>query len=604
MQSLLQEHEPAPKNKATKENEGAYIPTEEERKTIKLVNKIFEKNKKARSKYDSKWADFYRMFRGKQWKDRRPSYRSSEVINLVFQTIQGFVPIMTDSKPRFEYLPENPADIPLADIINEVTEWDWARKNWLMNITEMLYDCHFYGTGLTMLDFDPKGDDGLGSIDLNTQDPFYVFPDPNAPTPNHRRAKNLLIAEPMDLELIRQLFPEKGKLVKADLKGIEILDKSQQKEIRYKSPSDNVIVTSESVDDNTNKEKAVLMTLFLKDDDYEETEEIRVNPETGMEDKVYIQKLKYPKGRLIQMASNVVLKDTELPLEDGFFPIQKCVNYIDPREFWGISEIEQIESTQKLFNKTLSFAMDVMNLMGNPVWIVDTTSEVDTDQLINRPGLVVEKAPGSEVRREMGVPLQPFVMQLLDTFKTMHDGVAGSQDVSRGINPTGVTAASAIESLMQASLTRIRQKSRNLDAYLQDLGQHYLSFVLQYYTYPRIVRITDKNNPELTKYFKFAIEDVEDENGESRKIAKVRQFSSSDQGAMLGEEQVYEINGKFDVKVSTGSSLPFSKMEKENRLFQLYDRKLIDAEEVLKGLDYPNYQGVLERLARQAPMPM
>ncbi len=85
-----------------------YTPNTEDRKTIKLVNQIFEKNKKHRKKFDANWLSDYKMFRGKQWQEQRPSYRHSEVINLIFKSIQGQVPILTDSSPTFEFMPQAP----------------------------------------------------------------------------------------------------------------------------------------------------------------------------------------------------------------------------------------------------------------------------------------------------------------------------------------------------------------------------------------------------------------------------------------------------------------------------------------------------------------
>jgi hypothetical protein len=66
------------------------------------------------------------------------------------------------------------------------------------------------------------------------------------------------------------------------------------------------------------------------------------------------------------------------------------------------------------------------------------------------------------VQREEGVQLQPFVLQLIDRMKLWFDDVSGSNDVSRGAKPEGITAASAIQSLQEAAQIRIRQKAETL----------------------------------------------------------------------------------------------------------------------------------------------
>jgi hypothetical protein len=245
--------------------------------------------------------------------------------------------------------------------------------------------------------------------------------------------------------------------------------------------------------------------------------------------------------------------------------------------------------------------MDVTMLMGNPIFVVDTTAGIDTDNLVNRPGLVIEKTPGSEVRREMGVGLQPHVLAIIDRMREWFDGISGSSDISQGIKPQGVSAASAIVELQQAAQTRIRLKSRNLDAYLQDLGRHYLQLIMQFYSIPRIVRITNKEDPKLNDYFKFQIDTNEDESGEKKKSFKMSRYNLNPEDGKYyeGEIEENEIVGNFDVRVTTGSSLPFSKTEKESRLLALFDRQIIDAEEVLKNLDYPNYQALLNRIAEK-----
>ena len=303
-----------------------------------------------------------------------------------------------------------------------------------------------------------------------------------------------------------------------------------------------------------------------------------------------------------------MLKDGPIEYEDKKFPYLRLLNYILPHEFWGISEIEQLESPQKIFNKLVSFSLDVLTLMGNPIWIVDDTSGVDTDNLFNRPGLVVEKTAGSEVRREEGVSLQPYVLQMIEMLKAWFDDISGYTQASRGVRPEGVTAAAAIEALQESSQTRLRQKTRNIDAFLQEMGKMYVSRVFQFYDAPRVFRVTGQDN--VTRYFKFHVDKVPvtdpitgEPTGEMQSVAKIRTFNLGADGAYHeSEEKAFQMRGEFDVRVTSGSGLPFEKNRIESQSYNLFDRGIIDAEEVLRNIKYTNAEAVLKRMAEKAAM--
>jgi hypothetical protein len=347
-------------------------------------------------------------------------------------------------------------------------------------------------------------------------------------------------------------------------------------------------------EDSIQKDLCLVITCYMYDDDFDEEKKSETG-EDGETREYFEQRKKYPKGRKVVMANKVLLENGPNDYDHGKFPYQRWQNYVLPREFWGISEVEQLESPQRIFNKLVSFALDVLTLMGNPIWIVSTDSDIDTELLFNRPGLIVEKAPGSEVRREEGTQLQPYVIQLIDRMVQWFNDVGGTQDVSRGATPGSVTAASAISSLQEAALTRVRQKSRNLDTYLQCLGQQYAGLVMQYYSAPRVFRLT--NDQGASQYFKASFSTAPDqETGADVTTMAVQKYGETG----WGDPEQYQLRGELDVVVSTGSTLPLLKAQKEDRLFKLFQLGIIDDVEVLKGLQYPNAETVLERKAQAA----
>jgi hypothetical protein len=566
-------------------------PTDEEQKLVRTVNKIFEKNKKYRKNYDENWLDYYKMFRGVQWLTARPSFRHSEVFNLIFQHIQGSVPIITDTRPKVQYLPRDPSDLQWAELINKVYEADWDSHGWLFKTTEVIYDSHIYGIGYSSMKYDPDANFGAGQIVYKSEDPFHCFPDEDSEDVNEL-SESFIYAKPLDIHKAKRDYPKKAEMIKPDMVDVVGASKHNLGEIRFRSPINtktNVDTFGTVSDYGEENEKCLCIEAYLKPGDIVEE---AMEQEYG--NKKYVQKLKYPNGRYIKVCGGVPVADeTPLPYDDCKFPFSRLVNYILPREFYGISEVEPLKSPQQVFNKLVSFVLDVLTIMGNPVWIMDTSSGIDPETVFNRPGLILEKEPGSEVRREEGVQLQPYVMSIIDRVKTWFDQLGGTTDVTRGVQPGAVTASSAIENLLDAAQTRLRQKMRNLDAYLITVGQQYLSRVLQFYTAPRVFRLT--NDDGSMTFFKFHVE-----HGEDGKHAVYSSYSQSEDGSMMenAPERV-PIKGELDVKVATGTGLPFAKMDKEQRLLQYFDRGIIDDQEVLEQSDYPNAEKVLERVARK-----
>lgn len=133
----------------------------------------------------------------------------------------------------------------------------------------------------------------------------------------------------------------------------------------------------------------------------------------------------------------------------------------------------------------------------------------------------------------------------------------------------------------------------------------YLDRVFQFYTVPRVIRLTGNDN--ANNFFRFSIENDRQEDGSVNRTAvvqNVKAIKSDEEGdesyqILESPERRYEVIGNFDVKVATGSLLPFSKAEKEQKLLNMYDRGIIDKEEVLKGIDFPNWEAILQRVQEQ-----
>ena len=569
--------------------------SQEDQEDVKALMKKLKAWKQVRDLYSKPWMSYYYLYRGRQWGTKRAKWKNSEIVNIIWQTIQASYPMQTDVRPKFTFLPMEPTDIPFAALIEKISDSDWDKWGWMQAVLEVILDGYVLGTGVSSMKWNQSLEYGIGAPVYKSEEPYYIIPDPDCNDVNDEDSEGLFHTYPVTTSKLKQEYPQFASKIKSDTKDWLKTKKTDIKTDSFYSihQSSTMEMPEETLGGDSKAdllEKTLVIEAFLKPTDVSE----EVSQGEG-EQKLYTYKKKYPKGRHVVIACGMKLKDEELPYEDGLICYSKYINYCDSREFWGISEVEQLESPQRIFNRILCYAIDIMLYCSNPSWIVSTDADVDTDNMNNQPGQIIEKSPNGQVQRVPGDQLPPHFMNVLDRLYKWSADMGGMGEFSKGNAEGGVTAASAIEQLINAARQRIRQKQRNLDVYLKSVGRQYLNRILQYYTIPRIYRLTkDDGSPY---WMKMSIEKQPDDSGDLETSAVIQSYWEGEGGKIEQSEiQRIYLRGELDIRVQAGSDLPFEAADKERKALALFDRGIIDAEEVLDQLQYPNKEKILMRM--------
>ena len=155
-------------------------------------------------------------------------------------------------------------------------------------------------------------------------------------------------------------------------------------------------------------------------------------------------------------------------------------------------------SPQHYVNELTNQIIDNAKNTANMQWIIDKNSGIGQGKLTNRPGLVIRKTPGSEVRRDTPPAMPNYVREQIEVLKKDIQDISGVFDSLKGEQQGSVTAASAILALQEASQARIRLKIKLMEASLSELAQIVYSRMQQFWKLDRWVRITDvEGNPSF-----------------------------------------------------------------------------------------------------------
>ena len=514
---------------------GKYTPSDKEKKLCEWVYTKFKQSYVAKAPLMENWKKYMKAYTGELFiNDSRPDYKSNQVSNLVFSTVEAIRPIMTDNNPKFIAVPNTPNGQEFSSDVQMALDYEWDREKMPTKLPAQLIPMLIYGTAVWFVQWDGR-DGEYGNIKIKPVDPFNIFPDPLADDIDS--CEYIVYATYQNANQIKQQFPDKADAIE----GSRI--------------TMSELVNNRDDNDTSEENQVLILEMWCRD-------------WTSMDEVDGEKKLKYPKGRVITCLPDlgIVLNDKKNPYKDGQFPFVLMKNYDVPFKFWGTGEVEQILSPQMYINDLTNQIIDNAKNTANMQWIIDKNSGIGQGKLTNRPGLVIRKNPGSEVRRDTPPAMPTYVREQIDVLKADIQDISGVLDSLKGEKQTGVVAASAILALQEASQSRIRLKIKIMESNLTDLANMVYSRMQQFWKLDRWVRITDiEGNPHFQQ---------------------------------IGQEV---LQNDFELRVMAGSTMPVNKNAMMDLMIRLAQTNaedgmpVVDRKAILEYLPLSDKKAITER---------
>lgn len=446
-------------NTQSKKNKELKEISEKEKKLASEVYRKFRDAMVAKSSYTDRWMKYLNAWDGSLFEKKYvPSYKTNHVSNFIYSTIESMRPVLFDNFPKFEAIPMTKEAMPYCTDINDILDWEWHRTNMQeICLANSIYTFAL-GTSVIMLTYEydkkPNGKTD-GDVKPIPVSPFNLYPDPLATCVED--AEYIIFADYKHVNQLKKQFPKHA-------------DYLQGGDINYSE-----LVNDR--DDNARLDNQVLV-LEMWCRDYS-----TINDDDGN------KRMKYPKGRVITVAPelNLVLEDKENPYNTGRFPFFLFKDIDVPFQFWGEGEVKWLLSPQNQVNDLYNQIIDNAKHTANMQWVIDKNSGIPKGELTNRPGLIIRKNPGSEVRRDSPPSMPMYVSEMVERLKNDVEVISGVHDVTRGQTPSGIQSASAIIALQEAAQIRIRLKITLHHNALGLLGTEWFERVKQFWKFNRVI---------------------------------------------------------------------------------------------------------------------
>lgn len=193
---------------AEKKKKNPYEPISKEEKTVNMVKDMFRRSEQAKAPYVTLWKKCIEAYKGEMDKTAKPDYKSDNVSNYIFSTIETIRPIMVAENPKFQVLPRLEKDFNKSYRVQQALDYEWTRTKMDTIVPKALLPMLQIGTSIIGLFWNGKDGKG-GNIDAKLISAFNFFPDPSATT--IEEADYVIYATYQNVGKVIKQFPEKSR---------------------------------------------------------------------------------------------------------------------------------------------------------------------------------------------------------------------------------------------------------------------------------------------------------------------------------------------------------------------------------------------------------
>lgn len=436
-----------------------------------------------------------RYLMGKQWPEKRPSYKSSPVANKTWTNLIQLVSYLTDIRQSFEVQARDRSYNQTSEKLNKMAR-SWFVDQDVDMTTAMVIIYSALTVGYARQVYNPDLNGGEGDIELTACGPLDVMP--IKPTHTLQGAYGLIYEKAMPLSWFPEKYSLFGDLVKPDDRYSRYRGKPTaigNQSFWYLGAAYRRLM---GISENPTVSSAIPMgryrEFWLKDNSVNTSNvDVYVGDMTkGVGYFVRPHGRLYPRGRLIIMGGDIVLYDGPNPHWHGRFPFAALrINQV-PWQWPGISEFRNQIPMQDVMNNILAGILDMVKKAVNPPMSapLNAFSEAVRKTLDpNMPGARMYWQPGAGQGATWAqiAQLPSFVFETMMYAREELTAQTGFIDQGGLAAKKIVPSADTMEMLGQSQQTLVRLKVRYIEAFFREIGEQWIANSFQYHRQTRRV---------------------------------------------------------------------------------------------------------------------
>jgi len=501
-----------------------------------------------RKRFDGGWERARRYYGGDHWSHKlRPAWKARPTMNYIFGDIETLIPIMLDREPTINVVGKDEEASKKADLMQDAVR-DVFTKNEFPSVRGVfvLKDSHLYGTGITKQWYDPIRDE----IRISHMDTRYFFPAPG--TVELQDAEYLTIIHNRAMSAaLRQFKHLKGK-IKSGVWDEAFTHQPIQPNRTYED-SGNVVTDSGAIvggpgagnqsdasDGDSSQGVVTQVEMWDRDDEGNVWCTIMVNGEVARRGPSPYHSGRAREGRRM-----------------GLYPFERELCYPIGSQFWGMSEVTNLESPQDGINRTEAQVADWLRMVCTPYMRIHKDSRVSLKDITNRLAsfLVYSGTIPPDWMPPPNVP--PELFRVIENLLRHQDNISAIHDAARGEIPASDSSGIAVKRLQEATNGRVKLKTRMFESYLVGVGRQVIELVKQF-SQDRVIRVGQQ--------YKWINRIVVDPEMNTQRVDPDTDISQDD----------------FDVEVGVGSTLPIDKGVRFEQSLQLREAGCMSKQQLLR----------------------